>query len=761
MKRPGQQPPPGGFNLQDILYVLFKHKWKILLLTLVGLGAAAVVFYQRKPFYESRAKLLVRYVVDTNPADRFESQVSPGRYGGGHVIEAERELLISEDLAMTVAETLGPERLLPNSDGQATVAGAGAVILDSLVVGAAQGSSVIHVSYSSPDPDLSVEVLSELIQSYFVRHLEIRRSTGAFEFVAKQAEMARSRLRQADDELNKFKAESGILSLEDSMEAIELRRSDLLAGLLSAEADLEGQRAKVRAIEAVLGMSGEGETATVAKDDDGGEPEGAASQAERRADSIVLDDYRALAQELDALRAERIKLLETLTPTNRRIVKLDQRIAEIKDRGLELIDQHPELVGHASTTPGEQILQDPRSDLDDERAILASLTAKTEILRSQVEAVEKEVESIAVAGVQMETLQRRKQLEEENAIYLESSLDKAKVNEALDPAKMPNISMVQAPSVPREVFGSMTRKLIMGLAVGGMALGVGLAFLIELVIDRRIKRSTDISARMQLPLMLAIPYYRLKERGGALLTYDEGSVGTDGGEDLILPPVRETGLGVSASGKSDHFILPYSKAIRDRIIFGFEANRIRHKPKLVALTGLSDDAGTSTIAAGVAKAFAEAEGLKVLFVDLSPDTSSANSMLGGRAAQSLDGVLRLTQGDRLESASQNLFVASGTSYSNGDGPTPLAPMQLYGLIPKLQASDFDYIIFDMPPIDPTSPTLAMAGFMDKVLLVLDADHTSREDLQWGYSELARGTADVSCIYNKARSHAPRWVEGVT
>ena len=154
--------------------------------------------------------------------------------------------------------------------------------------------------------------------------------------------------------------------------------------------------------------------------------------------------------------------------------------------------------------------------------------------------------------------------------------------------------------------------------------------------------------------------------------------------------------------------------------------------------------------------------MKVLFVDLNPANSSGNPILSGRAAQSLDGVLRLNQGqgDRPRRGSQNLFVASGSASMNGSGPATIAPMQLYGLIPKLQASDFDYIIFDMPPLDQTSPTLAMAGFMDKVLLVLDADHTSREELQWGYSELARGTADVSCIYNKARSHAPRWVEGV-
>ncbi len=47
----------------------------------------------------------------------------------------------------------------------------------------------------------------------------------------------------------------------------------------------------------------------------------------------------------------------------------------------------------------------------------------------------------------------------------------------------------------------------------------------------------------------------------------------------------------------------------------------------------------------------------------------------------------------------------------------------------------------------------------KVLLVLDGEKSTRENLSWAYRELEKGKADVSCIFNKARSHAPRWVQG--
>ena len=63
MSQPKPAAPPPGLNVQDILYVLFKHKWKILLCAAIGIGAAAAVFFRSPTVYESQAKLLVRYVV--------------------------------------------------------------------------------------------------------------------------------------------------------------------------------------------------------------------------------------------------------------------------------------------------------------------------------------------------------------------------------------------------------------------------------------------------------------------------------------------------------------------------------------------------------------------------------------------------------------------------------------------------------------------------------------------------------------------------
>jgi Mrp family chromosome partitioning ATPase len=203
----------------------------------------------------------------------------------------------------------------------------------------------------------------------------------------------------------------------------------------------------------------------------------------------------------------------------------------------------------------------------------------------------------------------------------------------------------------------------------------------------------------------------------------------------------------------------YAETLRDRIIFNFEINNVLHKPKFVAVTGLSEGAGASTIAAELAKSFTEIKGAKVLLVDLSSLHPEQNPIHGQVQRHSLNGALELTRSRDFKENSGSLIYASAMARRDESGTGSFTPVQLYELMPQLQASAYDYIVFDMPMIDDTSRTLAMAGMMDKVLLVLDAENTSREALKWGYSELQKGKADVSCIFNKTRTVAPGWLLG--
>jgi Mrp family chromosome partitioning ATPase len=104
-------------------------------------------------------------------------------------------------------------------------------------------------------------------------------------------------------------------------------------------------------------------------------------------------------------------------------------------------------------------------------------------------------------------------------------------------------------------------------------------------------------------------------------------------------------------------------------------------------------------------------------------------------------------------AGENLYLAVA---SPPDSPeAQLIPRRFYDLMPHLKASDFDYIIFDMPPLSQTSITLPMAGFMDKLLLVVEAEKSMRDLVKRSCQELLAHRANVSVIFNKARSYMPK------
>ncbi len=391
---------------------------------------------------------------------------------------------------------------------------------------------------------------------------------------------------------------------------------------------------------------------------------------------------------------------------------------------------------------------------------MAALSAKIEVYETHLNEIGEQFGKQYAIGAEIDEVDRRRQMEDAEYRSLEANLKNAKINQTLDPTRMPNITVVQQPSAPEKCFNDKTKKIIIGVAGSGVALGVGLAFLIELVLVRKINRPMEIQTRLQLPLLMSIPFIRKKERGGLLLAHDHAAprIGMAADLQLACAATQQEGFEPS-SRQANHFILPFTETMRDRIVFNFEVNNIHHKPKLVAVTGLSEGAGASTIAAGLAKSFSDIAGMKVLLVDLSSSQAEDNPLFGEIPRHSLHVALHMARHTRFRDNPQNLYYANATARRDDSGSTNFTPMQLNELLPHLHACDYDYIIFDMPPVDQTSRTLTMAGMMDKVLLVLDAENTSRDGLMWGYSELIKGRADVSCVFNKSRNLAPGWLIG--
>ena len=736
-----QLPAPAGLDAQGYLLVFFRHKWKILLLTLAGLGAAAAVYLLLPPVYESSAKLLVRYVLERSAIDSVDSKDGAGgNRNNDSIINSEVEILTSWDLAAEVAESIGIERLATMSSGTSVKAEAARAITMGLTVTAPKGSSVITVAYRHRDPELASQVLTELVTRYFTKHLEVHRSKGAFDFVTQQTDQVRGRLRQTEEELKQFKSKAGILSLPESTAALGVQLGKSQDELFGAEAERAEQLARVKELEKWLS----GGASTEADKKKAPDTADAASSADLAAPPSTTDAqrYQALSDKIARARQSELELLSKYTPGNGLVVQTQQEIATLDRQRRELESRFPSLVATSAAKLGASKIS--QIDLVAERGRLAAVEAKAETLRAQVRATQDRVKQFSEIGTQISELERRKDVDETNYKYFESSLEKARIDEALDPSKIPNINVVQKPSPPAKVVDKL-QKIVGGIAVGGLALGILIAMLIDLVIDKTVKASSELETRLRMPVMRSIPYLSGNGRSMPQLQNGSSRNGAGSGKQLAVTS--------SSSSRFSRLLRPFCNEIRDRIILHFEVNRLNHKPKLIAVTGCNDGSGISTIAGGLAASLSETGDDKVLLVDMNMERAEASPFFEGNPACSLTEAIE--PGKQIVSAADNLYLA--TAGHQSAEPVYLGPKKFYEMLPRMKSSDFDYIIFDMPPLSKSSATIAVAGFMDKVLMVVEAEKDNRDTVKRAYADLLAAKADVSAVVNKTRSYAPQWL----
>jgi Mrp family chromosome partitioning ATPase len=284
----------------------------------------------------------------------------------------------------------------------------------------------------------------------------------------------------------------------------------------------------------------------------------------------------------------------------------------------------------------------------------------------------------------------------------------------------------------------------LGLAAGGFAIGLGLAFAIELFFDKTIKRPIEIERKLNLPLFLSIPV--VDKAFTRRLQQNQGSHKTDEDRRLAL---KDSG----ASDRLSHALQQYHATLRDRLLQFFDNENLTHKPKMVAVTGLSTHAGVTTTAAGLAQSLSETGDGNVLLVDMTAEQGSAQHYIKGKAVSSLEETLQTKDRALVQ---ENLYVV--TEGSNSDRLSRNLPQRFTKLVPRLKASDFDYIIFDMPPVSQISVTPRLAGFMDTVLLVVESEKTTPEAVEKGAALLAQSGVHVGVVLNKAQAYVPKFLQ---
>lgn len=691
---------PTVMTVNDFLYILFRHKWKILSCAALGFAAAAAYFFLKPPPFQSEAKLYIRYVLDSSspgvPGADARSVSTDQR--GDTIINTEVEILGSMDIALQVADTVGVDRLMGREKGPKDREHAAALVRQNLLIEPLPKSNVIRLTYQSPDPALVQPVLAAVVDAYLKKHVEVHQGAGAVgDFLSQETDQLRSRLAQTEEELRQAKNKAGIISVDDSKKNYGDQIAAIQKEIFATEAELAERSG------AITAAAGHPPTPAPAAT-------GPAAPAGVTPDDSV-DEYRVLLNRIAWLENREQVLLTQFTEQNQRVKEVRAQLADAEKRRQALEQSYPGLLRIGAAGPGGAAPAATAAGTFDVAAATAQLDglqSKIKVLNAELDQIRKQASTEDQMEGTISELQRQKDLQETNYRYYAVHLEANRIDEALGSGRALNIAEIQTPTAPH-TERVKERKIIGALAVSGIALGLGWALLIELLFDHSIRRPEDVSRVLRLPLFLSVPDF----------------------------------------GRGAHDQHIFHETLRDRMLAYFESRNLTHKPKLLAVTGVGRKSGVTTTASGLAQCLSETGDGNVLLVDMTQSQGSAQQFYKGNPVVGIDQLLDTPD----TAAVQDKLFVVGTE-AKSDRLSRALPARFSQLVPKLKASDFDYIIFDMPSVNQISVTPRLAGFMDMVLLVVESEHTDRDIARQAAELLGASHAPVGVVLNRSRNYLP-------
>lgn len=183
------------------------------------------------------------------------------------------------------------------------------------------------------------------------------------------------------------------------------------------------------------------------------------------------------------------------------------------------------------------------------------------------------------------------------------------------------------------------------------------------------------------------------------------------------------------------------------------------RPLMLALTSCYRNEGVSTVSSNLAQFLARRCKETVLLVDLNLRDPGVHRMFGKPLSP---GVIDLVLESPLEisciqyTSIENLHIL--TAGENFDEYTGLYDMQSVADLINLMKRDYEFVIFDTPPFCEDSTIIRLAGLVDGIILILEAERVRWEAARQLKERLAQAQGKIlGAILNKRKFHVPDWM----
>jgi polysaccharide biosynthesis transport protein len=717
--------PDEGIGLNVILKGLRKYWYASVLTTAILMGIVGYVTWKQARIYRSA----VQITLDLKTGASLAEKMTGGIDGSGQ----------SEDRAIaleTIVQSLRSKSLIekaiasiPNPKDRPSVE----QVLKGLYIQSKPDSNVITVSYTALSAAEIVNVLNGLSTVYIDYSIKTKkaRTNNSIEFIESQLPSSRKRLENSASQIEQFRIKYRFVDPATSAGALEGYRQGIVAKLNESRAayyQTQQEYAELKKQLESVGLQSNGNLSTTMLTQDAA--------------------YQQLFAQLKDLELKYNQESVRFSPTNPLIVSLKEKrdgvLVLLRQRAEQVLKRQvadTELTQGGIANFGNNLAQNLANKQVELETRLVAQTAQSQGLEAVYQQVQTQIAQLPGLQKQYTELQREYQIASQELTAFLQKVQELKIVNAeqvvpwrlLDPPEYPRFPV--SPDVPRQMgLGAI------GSLLAGALVAVGLNKL-----DDRVDNPDSVKAMTGMPILSLIPKVEDLDQSSTL---------------------RGSNFLQTTKGKHrDYSYWSFVEAIRTLALgIGLSSDRADDKKsgKIVALTSSLPKEGKSTIAFHTANTLAEL-GYRVLLIDADLHKSSvaqlcATSPLFDRedcneSAGLSDAIVGNREWKDLvkispESKLEVLF----------SGEQSVSSIVLFNS-PRLQRllvewrKEYDYVMFDTPPIVGVSDTRLLGSLVDGIVYIVSLNVAQKQIIDRGIDIISSlRTPVLGLAVNRVENH---------
>jgi len=326
-------------------------------------------------------------------------------------LATEQQILGSVDVAEQAAKALSPDVLakLNGQPGDTNWQAAARAIAAGLKTDVPPRSSVIIVTFEHQVADVVTPVLDQVIKAYLAKHVGIHKDVGVFDvFLETRTDELRRKLQNTERLLKDRKSAIGVVSLDETRKGLAEAASRLGQTIFEVETQLAVATNAFR-----LASLGE-------KTEDTGLPS-LVTPADKA------DEYHRLRARYENLVKKEQELLGPYTDASKLVISVREQMAETRKSLDDLETAYPGLLVVRTAASGSQgRAEDLRNDPAAQMALTNALYTRLVLLKGRYSQIMEQAKTVEEAEIDINELQRQKELEEAQYKYFEANLAQLK-----------------------------------------------------------------------------------------------------------------------------------------------------------------------------------------------------------------------------------------------------------------------------------------------------------------------------------------------